>query len=198
MKYPQYLECSERHLSAIKTLFETYDSAFKTKENDRNVLLEIYYLSGYIMEGLVVYAIYDIFEWPENIDIDNPSEYIFTFTAKSGVDYFYDRKIKNPETGLQESVFRNRTKKSLSIQGHNFQEIVKRKLKHHPALKEVPYIGEGKIKNPVEELIDEWKPSSIRYYHQGQLAKLPKIDRKKIQYLIETCEDSFNKIRSAL
>ena len=113
MKYAEYLLCAEKHLKGCSSLLQSYTPDIKY---DKHVWLELYYLSGYIIEGITVYSAYKLYNWQQTSDIQSNCD--IAFTTRTGLDFYYDRKIRNV------SVFPDRSYRSLSVQGHHFQDIV--------------------------------------------------------------------------
>lgn len=175
MTYPEYLSCAEKHLKGCKSLIDSYQSG---KPADMHVWLELYYMSGYILEGLTVYSAYKLYNWPVNEDIKR--RYNIPFTKSTGIDFYYKRVVSGVE------IFPGRTANSLSVQGHRFQDIVKNKLKMDPSFNDIPYIGDGEVDQDVERLIDNWSPE-VRYYYTGQSDPVPKLSQDIISRLINTC-----------
>lgn len=158
-----------------KSLMASYNSG---QPSDNNVWLELYYMSGYILEGITVYSAYKLFNWPINDDIQR--RYNWQFTINSGIDFYYKRIVSGSE------IFPGRTPNSLSVQGHRFQDIIKCRLRTNPSFNDQPYFGDGEIDQDVEQLIDNWTPG-VRYYYSGQTTPLPLLNQDIITRLINTC-----------
>lgn len=178
MYYNEYLYCAKKHLNGCNSLFQSYSSG---SVRDIHVWMELYYLSGYIIEGIAVYAAYKLYNWPIGVDIikcHNES-----FTTQTKLDFWYDRKSNGTR------VFPNRVNDSsaLSVQGHRFQNIVKCLLKSNPATNRVPYIGNGNIDQDIELLIDRWNPD-IRYKYDGKNNPLSFLNGDIIRRLLDTCK----------
>lgn len=187
MKYDEYLHCAEKHLKGCGQLFLSYQSGNK---HDSHVWLELYYLSGYIVEGIVVYSAYKLNNWKPSDDIKYECNLLFTQRTK--LDFYYKRsKIINGVETI-DSYFQNRPQGSLSVQGHGFQEIAKTLLKPNPSFKGVPYVGDGIIDSDVEMLIDGWRPD-VRYYYQGMRKGMPLLNHDIIARLLTTCSTIYLK-----
>lgn len=181
MRYKEYLSCAEKHLKGCSSLLMSYkpDSI-----HDKHVWLELYYLSGYIIEGITVYSAYKLNGWPFNDDIKRCCNE--TFTQLTGLDFYYNRK------NGERNIFPDRNTNSLSVQGHRFQDIVKNLLKIDPSFNDVPYIGMGEIDRDVEYLIDNWRPD-IRYKYIDFHAPFPQLNQDVIYRLINTCRIIYTK-----
>lgn len=189
MRYSEYLECAEKHLKGCASLLQSYSSG---QSHDKHVWLELYYLSGYIIEGIAVYSAYKLNDWPLKDDIQG--RYNLAFSKRTNLDYYYSRiinNIKEKESTIQ--FFKNRPPVGkMSVQGHKFQEIVKNILKPNPSFNETPYIGNGEIDPYIEKLIDDWKPE-IRYLYDNGTMLLPILSQDIVTRLINTCYTIFNK-----
>ena len=56
-----------------------------------SLLLDVWYVSGYILEGITIYLTYKQGGWTESDDIEKKFNRVFTSTC--GVDYFRNRKM---------------------------------------------------------------------------------------------------------
>lgn len=184
MTYNEYLSCAEKHLKGCKSLLGSYNTGGKS---DTHVWLELYYIAGYILEGITVYSAYKLNHWNSSDDIQK--HYNLAFSQRTNLDFYYVRSYKDRITGKEKvpSFFQNRPNGAMSVQGHKFQSIVMNLLKPDPSFNDVPYLGNGVIDRDVETLINNWSPS-VRYYHQGQSNPLPNLDRDIINRLINTCQ----------
>ncbi len=188
MTYDEYMECANKHLDAVKGILGKYES----NENDLNsnlpLMLDIYYLCGYILEGVVVYSAYRSNGWISHEDIK--TKYNVVFTIRTNLDFFYNRKViirrNGGEIDITPLCFQNRPSGALSVQGHNFQEISKNLLRNNPTFNGVPYIGNNRNIDPdIEQLIDHWNPA-VRYMHLGSQG-LPNLNIDVIKRLFDTC-----------
>ena len=182
MKFSEYLDCADKHLKGCKSLLSSYTLLLQVKEkmpkvktNDLQVWLEVYYLSGYIIEGVTVYAAYKLNNWNKDKDIEKG--YDETFTKKTNLDFYPTRST---------SLFFSTRSDGLCVRSHNFQGIIKALLKNNPSFKDVPYIGDGKIDSTVERLLDEWKPK-MRYEYKNNL----NLDQDIVKRLIDVCDEIF-------
>lgn len=66
MLYTEYLECAKKHVLGCRQMLASYK---EDGQNDINVWLELYYLSGYILEAITVYSVYKLGGWQSNVDI---------------------------------------------------------------------------------------------------------------------------------
>lgn len=175
MRYYDYLSCAEKHLKGCSSLLYSYkpDSI-----HDLHVWLELYYLSGYIIEGITIYSAYKLNGWPKDDDIQRCCHE--SFTNFTGLDFYYNR------TGENGNIFKGRSVHSLSVQGHHFQDIVKNLLRIDPSFNDVPYIGMGEVDPDIEFLIDNWRPE-IRYRYIGTKNPFPMLNQEVINRLIKTC-----------
>ena len=99
MKYREYLISARRHNKACKVLQERidlYDGQGINDESFKFLVLNLYYLSGYIVECSLKFKIYELFGYSINVDVNDPNE-----CKKVGIDYRKDIRNHNLER-LQE------------------------------------------------------------------------------------------------
>lgn len=181
MTYSEYLTCAEKHLKGCSQLLLSYQQG---TIHDNHVWLELYYLSGYIIEGIVVYSAYKLHNWNPLDDIQR--KYNLSFSIRTNLDFYYVRTRLYNGVETIPSFFQNRPAGALSVQGHRYQEIAKTLLKPDPSFNDVPYLGNGQIDSDVEQLIDDWKPD-IRYHYHGLPTGLPVLNQNIIARLLNTC-----------
>ena len=128
MKFDEYLQCAQKHLRGCEALLESYHSDTK---GDIHVWLELYYLSGYIIEGITVYSVYKVNGWEQKDDIQK--KYDLEFTKRTKLDFYVKRTYKKNGQEMIPHYFQNRPAGSFSVQQHKFQEIVKSLLRSNPA-----------------------------------------------------------------
>ena len=192
MLYDEYLKCARKHLFACQGLLDSYNN----QGSINDVWLELYYLSGYIIEAIVVYSVYKLYGWKREEDIQTC--YNWEFTRNTKLDFFYSRtaKIGGSRIVIVPDDIKN-MRGRLCVQGHDFQSIVKNLLESHPSMTDVPYIGDRNIDEDVRQLIDYWRPdvrytydcANYSYTYRGQVRflNLP-LDEDVIKRLINTCE----------
>lgn len=186
MTFEEYLLSAKKHLCGCASLLLAYEPG---KKDDNHVWLELYYLSGYIIEGITVYSAYKLNGWNPKDDIQK--RYDLEFTKRTKLDFYVKRTYKKDGQEVIPSYFQNRPSGSLSVQQHKFQGIVKNLLRPNPSFNETPYLGYGAIDSDVEKLIDEWEPG-IRYCYCGQ-KEAPKLTRDLVARLINTCRTIYTK-----
>lgn len=183
MTYNEYLSCAEKHLKGCTSLLKSYNSG---QSADTHVWLELYYMAGYIIEGVTVYSAYKLYQWNPTDDIQK--HYNLSFSRRTNLDFYYRRSYIDRITGEERvpSFFQNRPSGAMSVQGHKFQDIVMGLLKPDPSFNDIPYFGNGEIDNDIKTLIDNWSPG-VRYFYYGQIGPLPILDKDVISRLIDTC-----------
>lgn len=180
MKYRDYKINAKKHLDACISILNSYSS----NEVPENVLREVHYLSGYIIEGLCVYAIYKHYDWDEDKDI---KEYDKDFTQETGLDYYKSghRRDKNNNDEIIQ------TNAKYYITSHGFHQYVE--LLDVPFQgTNIPYIDVSCVEENINKalvLIDEWQPD-LRYRY-GYLNKHTK---EEIKQLIDTCKIIYSQI----
>lgn len=185
MDYDEYLKCAQKHLKSCQQLLEGLNKDTENKE----AYLDIWYLSGYIIEGFTVYSAYKIYGWnPQTIEKDIRKRYDWNFSKNTHLDFFRCRlnKYNNPifPRGLI----------TYFVEGHNYQSIIKGLLIKEPIFQDFPIMGSGPIDNDVKILVDNWKPD-IRYWHKTEeIENIPKLTSDLLKRLIETCNDVYKKM----
>lgn len=181
MRYGEYLECADKHRKACASLLLSYNT---DPRYDKHVWLDLYYLSGYIIEGIVIYSAYKLNNWRSSDDIK--IKYNLEFSQRTNLDFYYKREFHGNVDDRIRSFFQNRSYGALSVQGHRFQEIAKTLLRPNPSFRGVPYLGDGIIDHDVEKLIECWSPQ-IRYYYARRRNNLPALNQDLIAKLLNTC-----------
>lgn len=187
MTYDEYLHCAEKHLKGCVSLLLSYKP---NQKYDKHVWLDLYYLSGYIIEGVVVYSAYKLNNWKLSDDIKK--KYDLEFSRRTNLDFFYNRTFQNNVDESTRSFFQNRSIGALSVQGHRFQEIAKTLLRPNPSFCGIPYLGDGIIDHDVEKLIEKWRPE-IRYLYARKRNSLPALSQDVIARLLNTCFTIYSK-----
>lgn len=180
MLYREYLKSAEKHLKFCKSFIANQK---QYSYGDFDVYLDIFYIAGYILEGLTVYSTYKINGWPAQIDI---KEYNEDFVNRTHLDFYHKRTIT-----LNDGRTQNVKIHGLKVQGHNFQQIAKEKLVNQGPFANdntTPFYGNGNLDYDVRFLIEHWKPE-IRYYYQNYaaLSLFPTLNLDLINRLINTC-----------
>lgn len=78
MVYKDFLNAARKHKYTCNVLFEHLENETNTGKH-KSLLLNSYYLSGYIIECIVKYAIYDLIGYQRNRDIKKLDEKGLTF-----------------------------------------------------------------------------------------------------------------------
>lgn len=194
MTYDEYLECAKKHLKSCQQLLNGLNRNALNKE----AYLDIWYLSGYIIEGFTVYSVYKKYNWDPNIDIQhcNPKNYTKTcwdFYAKTKVDFYpagtrIDKRTRN--------ILLKGIDIKFSIKSHNFKDIIQNLLQKEPTFNDFPILGFGKIDPDVKDLINNWKPDIRYWYREEQMKKknIPVLTIDLLKRLIETCNEVYKKM----
>lgn len=82
MKYREYLTTAQRHLKSCQAFFDGVD--WDNCECKEDVLKDLYYLTGYILEALTVYAVYSRGGFAK----DDITELDIEFSKKTHLDYY--------------------------------------------------------------------------------------------------------------
>lgn len=180
MLYTQYLECAKKHVLGCGQMLASYK---ENGQNDINVWLELYYLSGYILEAITVYSVYKLGGWQSNVDIEVHDK---VFVAANNVDFYgYDRVINTPYG--KSYPYRNKTTCPLDIKHHNFREIINSKLRGEPCFNTIPYFGTCDpldIDSDIVTLLDNW---SVNVRYESAATTSANLTKDKISRLYSTC-----------
>lgn len=182
--YPSYRLAAGKHLTACKKIIANYQDV----DIPKYICWEIYYLSGYIIEGCGIYAIYKNSDWQEDIKIDEKygchkydeiGEMIKVFEEDTGFCFNQDTRY-------------NIGKKLKFIQGHrikNYKEYLA--INFH----DLPYLGGGAIcEEEIVNLLDKWHPD-FRYVTPSDDQQ---ITSDTIKVLIRVCSDIFNYVNTLI
>ena len=130
-----------------------------------NSLRDIYYLTGYILEGIAVYLIYRAGEFDPGKNID---EFDKSFTQRTGVDFFSFRDGKTTRTksipceriklSNDDRNWLNSRKGICGVNSHHFQELIERyDKKFSISSVKIPYVNNpNDVSKPVRTLIQNW------------------------------------------
>lgn len=202
MRSSEYLKTAYRHLSSCLSILDQIKEG--PPKFETNVLLELWYLSGYVLEGITVFLIYKNDDWDEQDDIK--AIYNSVFSCKTKVDFYETRIIKKGQLFKQDkntpckSAEPQKLKNKYNIHSHSFQKIIKDKFRVDSRYDILPYFGNGiPIEADVEYLIDNWDPT-VRYaYYEGtqfvcEKQLLPKLNYDVVKRLLLACLDIYTKI----
>lgn len=179
MLYTEYLECAKKHVMGCSRMLSTYNGP-----DDLNVWLELYYLSGYILEAITVYSVYKLGGWQSNVDIQvhDPA-----FVAATNIDFYgYDRVDKMPN-GKSYYPYRNQNNCPLDIKHHNFRQIIYSKLRVEPSFNTIPYFGtldSKDIDSDIIDLLDKW---SVNVRYESAATVSVNLSKDIISRLYSTC-----------
>lgn len=168
MKYNDYRIVAKKHLTACQSILQQYED-----DIPENVLREVHYLAGYIIEGLCVYAIFKHYGWEASRDV---KEYDPNFTQRTHLDFYKNgTRLENGKVVI--------TGAKYNISHHGFHQYVE--LLDNPLQNTcIPYFDKScAADNEVMDLIDEWK-TDLRYRYG--VVSVP--NQTDIINLIKHCE----------
>ncbi len=208
MKYSEYLTTAQRHLKSCQAFYNSID--WRTCGDSMPVLRDIYYLTGYIFEAVVVYVIYKKGGFDENTNI---KDFDKEFTERTDVDFFarnrYLYKIDDKTTELTEEdkEWLKQKKPLYAVQSHKFKCLLynccqnqKNKCCIHPL--RIPYITDSSdIRPSVKALIDMWDVC-LRYstddpkdpWNKEKIGSF--LNKENVGELLKICDEILGKIRS--
>lgn len=176
MLYNEYLECAKKHVIGGGKLLAAYK---ESGTDDLNVCLELYYLSGYILEAITVYSVYKLGGWQDSRDIQ---EHDPGFVAATNIDFYgYDRKVGKTYP------YRSRKPYPLDVKHHNFHQIINAKLRVEPSFNTVPYFGTidpSDIDKDIVDLLDNW---SVNVRYESAASHSVNLTLDKVSRLYSTC-----------
>lgn len=177
MKYRDYKINAKKHLDACLSILNTYSDNIVPE----SVLRELHYLSGYIIEGICVYAIYKHYEWEEDRDITRYDE---DFTRETGLDYYKNGNRLDRANGRIIN-----TGAQYYITSHGFDQYVNLLVTPLQGTN-IPYIdASSTVDRAIVDLIKEWRPD-LRYRY-GTLNRHTKTEIVK---LINICKIIYNQV----
>lgn len=164
--FPNYFEMARKRLSSCKHLLKLCS----TSDTPLYTLHDIYYLSGYILEGFIIYSIYKLYGWDELTPI-NDGRQGDNMTQKDIRDFFNKTNL---------GYYFNEGKYHIS--GHNFQHYVEL-LRNRPEFNSLPFFTSRKLRPEIEYLVDNWKPE-LRYSY-GTVS----LSIENLNSLLDFCDD---------
>lgn len=178
--YPNYLKSARNKLLFCKNLIGRLEEDSELTNEDKNLFLhEIYYLSGYIVEGFFVYSIYKHSEWIE----DEPIDTAVCNVRGCGYKIAFNSDRKNGVFG---------------VSGHKYREYVEI-VRNLPYFRGLSYIT--KQNKPIEKLIDNWQ-AQIRYVYREDEDKdntfFKHINLQNMKDLMAWCDKVYKKIITQL
>lgn len=180
MLYTEYLECAKKHVLGCGKMLASYK---ESGQDDINVWLELYYLSGYILEAITVYSVYKLGGWQSNVDIQ---VYDPAFVAANNIDFYgYDRAINTSKGKVYP--YRNQGNCPLDIKHHNFRQIINSKLRVEPSFNTIPYFGTidpNDIDGDIVDLLDNW---SVNVRYESAATASANLTEDKVSRLYSTC-----------
>ncbi|MDM8548665.1 hypothetical protein QUF72_01255 [Desulfobacterales bacterium HSG2] len=145
MLYKEFRNAAKRHLNTCKFMLHNLETLKKNKPSERDVLINVYYLGGYVTECIVKYAIYSSLGYRTHRDIKELNKH------EHGMSYEDDMKHHNFRSLVQEHLFR--------IKGRDVFEDAS-------ILKDQ--------KGDITKLYQEWGPE-IRYTYKGKVVNKKRI-----------------------
>lgn len=190
MEYNEYLKCARKHIESCRQILEGLKhNGIENKE----AFLDVWYLSGYILEGFTVYSAYKIYKWNPPMKWkkgeDIQGRYDKNFSRKSNIDFFRQRRV-NGINVLQEAGIEIK----YSVQGHGFQEIINNRLKGEPNIARLPVLGDGPVDRDVYELIKVWNPQIRYWYESSGNIKIPELSQDLLERLLNTCIEIYKNL----
>lgn len=182
MKYLDYLKCAKKHLDSVGSVLEKYKTCEEELNKNISLMLDVYYICGYIMEGVIIYATLKGYEWDADKDVTILDE---KFTSDTGLAYHLSdaKKIWGED-------------EPLSIEHHDWKSINEFLLKKIP--NDLPYIGSSPIDSDVRTLLDNWG-TYLRYFtHYSPSPTRPNLNMDILNRTYFVCETIVNNIQKVI
>ncbi|WP_244263704.1 hypothetical protein [Fibrobacter succinogenes] len=90
MRFRDYIDTAQRHLISCEAICRTIEWDKCSNEEKNEILKDLFYLTGYILEALTIYTVYSRGHFNPNKDI---TELDIKFTKDTHVDYYNTREI---------------------------------------------------------------------------------------------------------
>ncbi len=177
MYYNEYLRCADKHLKSCQSFLTACQP---NVSKDFEMFYDLYYLTGYIIEGLTIYSAYKLYQWQSCYEIDDLSFYDPAFIQRANLDFYQYRWINGSKICPR-----------MKVKGHNFQQIASTLLRNQGPFANdntTPYFANGPISPDVLQLIDKWRPET-RYLHRthSNLSSYPVLTQDLLRDLVDTC-----------
>ena len=203
MRFDEYKDCAEKHLKTIDGILKKYEGHEDELDSNPPLLIDIYYLCGYIIEGIVVYIAYKLSSWNNTRDIDDDKWYCCNNVAEA--QRMMNEIITNGFTFNKESrQIPNSPRPIYYLSGHLWPLIVRNVLQNSFAIQvqDIPYIDPN---TPLGNrtctiLLDNWN-TKIRYQRDliirdrygREIRPLLLLNARTIFELYNTCKDIYDK-----
>lgn len=181
LRYTEYLECAKKHVTAGCNMLDAYN---QTGQDDMSVWLDLYYLSGYIIEAVTVYSVYKTGQWNDAITIN---EHDPAFVSRKNVDFYgSDCNLGT----LRHPNFPYRAPGVIppyAIKSHRFGPIITNVLRPDPTFNTIPYLGScdpADIDSDIVDLLDDW---DVRVRYERPSSSSIVLSKDLIKRLYKTC-----------
>lgn len=178
--YPNYLKAAKKKLDACDLLISKCVDL--TEKEEKCICHELYYLSGYIIEGFCVYSIYKILGWKDKeIPINSKGGHEYDeFAERNAISFF---KSGHTSNGTEIQV----------IEGHVYNKYVDSIRKTHK-FDGLPYFSSAPFsKIEVDSLIRNWNPN-IRYDYNENSIIIKHANLSNIKSIIDWCKKIYSHI----
>lgn len=173
--YPNYLKAAKKKLDACDLLISKCVGL--SEKEEKCICHELYYLSGYIIEGFCVYSVYKILGWEdEEIPINSRGGYEYEdFAERNAISYF----------GSGDTIE--------AIHNHVYNNYVDKIRKTHK-FDGLPYFSSARFsKTEVDDLISNWDPN-IRYDYNENSTIIKHANLSNIKSVIDWCKKIYSHI----
>lgn len=169
MVYEDYKTASIRHLRTCQHLCQNLGQVQNTQVK-KHILANIYYLSGYVIECIINYAIYDLVSYSKTEDVKQLNE-----------------------SSHQISFYKPKKKGWYQINHHKFQENSQFLVSQLPAISQIPFIdwsNKPEKYRSVERLYEKWQSNARYEDHQ--------FTEQQVKLFVQLVEEIHLKIRQII
>lgn len=170
MVYKEYLIAAKRHRETCQQIFGILKDSkgYLDASTKQKLLINTFYLSGYVIECIVSYAFFKVINYKDNYDV-------------------YDLD-KNNSNGYKFSIL---------FSDHNYNTAEKKfeiiRLKGGVLSSSTPLIGDVKVENDILQLFKEWN-TKVRYTTQNISIELNQINVQNFFELADSVYIKLNRI----
>lgn len=187
MLYTEYKTAAEKHLKSCIAMVESIEklnildnSSLVTSRYKRDVLHNLFYLSGYTLESISTYCVYKHYQWPAGVSIKTSTVNI-NFSSRSNFTFYPNRNYQ------------------FNAHGHAFQTNQFEVLRLIFSTSNVPIIDPSKtIDLDLLSLFNQWKPE-VRYHGSNQQCMIyfnnqHALYENKIKEFVALTEEIYNSL----
>lgn len=183
MDYREYQKASHKHLVACKSILDSISllngnpNAQIIQNNKlQSVLHNVYYLSGYSLEGIINYSIFKHYKWKQ------PSVYTTDYKFSDLCDLSFYPDTRSLRTGR---------KYRFCLSQHKFSDTIQI-LRRDFSSSKIPFIDRTeKVSSDVVKLFNLWCVE-IRYHNENRIYDGVSLEINTIKQYVDTVDKIYN------